>query len=44
MLEMGSDHVYDWKRPRGRPHSIWVQQICQDTCVTVPEALLLADE
>jgi len=42
---MVTDHACaDWKRPRGRPHTTWIHQICQDTGLTASEALELAED
>ena len=40
----GNRPCADWKRPRGRPHTTWIHQICQDTGVTASEALELAED
>jgi len=34
----------NWRRARGRPPTTWTQQICQDTGVTVTDALRLAED
>ena len=34
----------DWRRPHGRRHSTWIDQICQDTGVTTAEALELVED
>ena len=35
---------HDWRRARGRPPTTWTQQICQDTGVTVTDALRLTED
>ena len=34
----------EWRRTCGRPSTTWVHQICRDTGVSAPEALLLAED
>jgi len=40
----GAQPSFDWKRARGQPPITWIHQICQDTGISVIDALQLAED
>jgi len=43
-MQYGVRQCTDWRHPRGRPHSAWIHQICEDTGVTATKALELTED